>query len=169
MGVHLVPAPIYTVEQWSALFWSRVHKSDGCWLWTAGGSRGYGHARVPVRLRHLMNGSTVTQAHGVAWVLERGQLPDGAFLCHHCDNPPCVRPDHMFIGTNADNMRDMCRKGRQPCGARIHTAKLTDDVVRAIRARHRIGERQAALAREYGLNDGTVSRLVRGRIWRHVS
>jgi hypothetical protein len=87
-----------------ALFWSRVEKSDGCWLWTGGRfSTGYGSFSV---------GGRVRVASRLAYAYTHGPIPDGLFVCHHCDTPLCVRPDHLFLGTNADNMRDAYRKGR---------------------------------------------------------
>jgi hypothetical protein len=84
--------------------WSRVTRGDGCWEWT--GTRddaGYG------KFEYL----TVTyRVHRLSWSLENGSIPDGLLICHNCDNPPCVRPDHLFLGTQQDNVDDMWDKGR---------------------------------------------------------
>jgi hypothetical protein len=86
-------------------FWSKVRKTEGCWEWTAGTYRkGYGKFSVAR--------STNAQAHRVSWQMGSGPIPDGLFVCHHCDNPSCVRPDHLFLGTNRDNVRDCVQKGR---------------------------------------------------------
>ena len=86
--------------------WKFVQKTDGCWEWTGQRcARGYGLVAV--------THTTVRRAHRVIWELVNGPIPAGMVICHHCDNPPCVRPDHLFIGTQADNMRDMQAKGRR--------------------------------------------------------
>ena len=102
-------------------FWRRVEKSHGCWLWTAyRDSKGYGFA-VPGRGQKQL-------AHRVSWVLHFGQIPDGLLVLHKCDNPPCVRPDHLFLGTHADNAADMVAKDRQASGDRngasVHRDRL---------------------------------------------
>jgi hypothetical protein len=86
-------------------FWSKVDKSGECWLWTGAlASSGYGAIRVR---------SYVTEyAHRVALKLSGVEVPDGLFVCHHCDNPSCVNPAHLFVGTAKDNAQDMSRKGR---------------------------------------------------------
>jgi hypothetical protein len=84
-------------------FWSKVQKSDGCWLWN--GRNGPPAARMLIAGRFEL-------AHRVSWRLHFGEIPAGKYVCHHCDNPPCVRPDHLFVGTPRDNMRDMIAKGR---------------------------------------------------------
>ena len=85
-------------------FWSKVQKARGCWTWTAACSRaGYGH--LWVRGKCLL-------AHRVSWALHNGPIPPGLHVLHHCDNPPCIRPTHLFLGTPIDNMRDCAMKGR---------------------------------------------------------
>jgi len=94
--------------------WRYVEKSEGCWLWTsATTAAGYGVFRLGGRK------GIAAYVHRLAWALTHGPIPDGLEVCHHCDTPPCCNPDHLFLGTHSDNMRDMARKGRNR-GARRH-------------------------------------------------
>lgn len=110
-------------------FWSLVDKTGDCWTWLgAKTDRGYGVIAVG-RKQH--------RAHRLAWELTNGAIPDGMFVCHHCDNPSCVRPDHLFIGAPLDNTLDMVAKGRHAHGdrhwTRINPTKARDVVMRNAR------------------------------------
>ena len=127
-------------------FWRRVAKGDGCWLWT-GGKNNLGYGRFYVR-------QVLWRAHRVAWILERGEIPVGLWVLHHCDNPSCVRPDHLFLGTPKDNTADMYAKGRAkppvPQYGEDHWSKKHPDrVARGERSgAHTHPERRASGARQ---------------------
>ena len=145
-------------------FWEKVEKTNGCWLWTARKNPGgYGWFRVDET-----RGSVL--AHRMAYELTHGPLPDGMFACHHCDNPACVRPDHLFLGTDQDNKADMTHKGRQVKGSRMKQAKLTEDQVAEIRALYAAGGiTQVELGKRYGVRDSTINRTVNRVDWRHIA
>ena len=103
---------VYPVRPLEDRFWPKVQKSEGCWFWIAGGDGPDGYGRI----REGRAGSRFLLAHRVAWELTYGPIPDGLFVCHHCDNRRCVRPDHLFLGTADDNNKDMQRKGRASHG-----------------------------------------------------
>lgn len=88
------------------LFWEKVEKAEednGCWEWTGSRINGYGH---------LCISKENVYSHRVSYMLHSGKDPDGMLVLHHCDNPSCVNPDHLFLGTYRDNTQDMIRKGR---------------------------------------------------------
>lgn len=156
-------------------FWSHLDKSGACWLWPrAVNNHGYGVLQVQKRL-HL--------AHRFAWSLVAGPIPSGMNVCHRCDVPRCCRPDHLFLGSHAENMRDMARKGRSaagernglrrhpdraPRGERQGGAKLTAPLVQEIRQRYASGEAVAALATVYAVGNRTVWNVIERKTWRHV-
>ena len=110
-------------------------------------------------------------AHRLLWESMRGAIPRGLFVCHRCDNRRCCEIEHLFLGTAADNVRDMIEKGRAryEVGSARYCAKLTEDRVRLVLAGRREGKTVAQLAREFGLTRTPIDRIVRGTAWKHVS
>ena len=148
-------------------FWSMVNRTGeaDCWLWTGHrNDRGYGTIN---RGRRTAGGKPVL-AHRLSWELHRGVIPRGLFVCHSCDNPSCVNPSHLFVGTCSDNNADMRMKGRHKIGSDDPRAKLTESVVREIRRRVASGEPQRHLADEFGVSASTVCSVVAGHTWKHV-
>jgi transposase-like protein len=146
----------------SAQFEAFTHPepNSGCWLW--GGSvdrRGYGQMRV--------TGKTLRYASHVALELDGRPVPKGMCACHHCDNPACVNPAHLFVGTPKENTRDMMRKGRHVPPPR--TCKLTPDDVRAIRLRLASGEAGTRIAAAFGVGHPSIYAIKAGRTWREVA
>jgi len=133
--------------------------NSGCWIWTACVDIG-GYGRFGV------DGSN-RKAHRVSWELYRHPIPDGLCALHRCDNRLCVNPDHLFLGTHADNAADRDAKGRlgDRAGSANNRTNLTDDDVRAIRSDNR---KLKEIAPDYGLQIAAVSKIKTGRSWRTV-
>ena len=109
-------------------------------------------------------------AHRRVFALLRGEIPAGMNVCHTCDNPPCVNPAHLWLGTDADNMRDRDRKGRTgwALGSTNGQAKLTEEAIEVIRSLHRQGLSQQKIADRFGVVQTTISRVLLGQRWTHV-
>lgn len=155
-------------------FWAKVQKTDGCWLWTAKrDADGYGRfwdgTYMPSGHGRMVGAHQFS--HAIATGIERG----GLCVLHRCDNPPCVNPDHLYLGTVADNSRDMIARGRQGtkpydpefCGERVGVSKLTTDQVMEIKA---AGPeiQNSQLATRFGVRATTVSQVRRGDSWKHI-
>lgn len=149
-------------------FWSKVelHDPDKCWLWTDyRDPNGYG--RFGIDQRPLLS-------HRIAYRLANGQdpPPETPFVLHHCDNPPCCNPAHLYAGTQADNVRDAVRRGRtsgNPTrGAAAPNARLTADQVCAIREYRKQGEFYREIAARFDISPSTVGQIVRGETWTHL-
>lgn len=141
-------------------FWERVLKSDGCWEWTGiKHYKGYGEF-TPLGHRKV-------KAHRYSYILHYGPISDEIQVLHKCDNPPCVRPDHLFLGTNLDNKIDSMQKGRHAKHERNGSAKVTMDQVEEIRRTYSGGTvTQTSLARLYGLSTREMCAIVRFETWR---
>jgi hypothetical protein len=147
-------------------FWEKVDKRgpDDCWLWTGSKKNGYGSLRV---------GRTNIPAHRFSWELHNATIPSGMRVLHNCpegDNPSCVNPAHLFLGTQADNIADMEAKGRavHVSGESSGMTKLTEVQVRAIRERAAQGERQVNLAREFEIDPSHIFNIVNRKSWKHI-
>lgn len=153
-------------------FWAKVDKSRECWEWTgAKNLKGYGRFKI--------NGRTYSP-HRLVWEWENGPIPEGMFICHHCDNPPCVNLDHLFCGTRSENMLDAASKGRIPGNTKNHSvssvqgeknffSKLTRrDVfeIRRLASGKQMTYRQ--MAKRFGVNKSTIGSIVRREKWKHI-
>ncbi len=134
-----------------------------CWEWTGYKIRGYG------QIKHTSK-KTVS-AHRTSYELHKGPIPTGMWVCHRCDNPSCVNPDHLFLGTSMDNYVDMVAKGRRAdsSGEKNSQSKVTADQVVEIRRAYAAREgSQYALARKFGMTQSAISHIVSGKNWRTV-
>lgn len=150
-------------------FWSKVDRSDDdrCWPWSASKDRrGYGYFGVSKK---------ICKAHRVAYYLTTGIDPAEKFVCHHCDNPSCCNPSHLFLGTPKDNLDDAMQKGRWAIGTHNRArginssgAKLTEEEVIGIRNASHSGETLKSIAESHGLHTSTVWAIVHRKTWKHV-
>lgn len=160
-------------ERTIARFWARVEyePNSGCWLWTGAPVRkGYGRIHVGGR---RPKGRDIL-AHRFSWAVSWGPIPNGAWVLHRCDNPPCVNPDHLFLGDHVANMADMAAKGRAVNtphrGEEQIQAKLSDSAVNRIRTLYASGQAtQRGLAAQYGVSKTLIGNVVRGENWNHVA
>jgi hypothetical protein len=181
--------PQYTTHPnicaYATRFWSHVDKSGDCWTWTASRCNGYG--QLGIQHKHLA-------AHRVAYELTYGPIPDGLFVCHRCDNKLCVRPEHLFLGTDGDNTRDAATKGLMLTGEKWrethssvygercwlhkhpetmrgenngHAILTTADVLQ-IRQMLIDGISQNEIGRRFGVSSGAIWQIANGRSWKHV-
>jgi hypothetical protein len=160
-------------------FWKLVDKSGDCWTWKASlTTHGYGQFVLPYH-HHI-------GAHRFAYELENGPVPAGLVVCHRCDNPPCVNPAHLWVGTQGDNLRDMHGKGRgntdswplaveasrtadRPHGEKHHNAHMTAEKIRALRKMRQDGATYDAIALEFGIGKSLVAQIITRKTWKHVT
>lgn len=154
-------------------FQKRVNKTDSCWLWT--GRRfvaGYGMVEC---LDLNTNKKRKTTAHRIAWMLDHGFIERNLFVCHTCDNPPCVRPDHLFIGTQSMNLQDAISKGRfqniargRPLiGERNKNTELSSDDVTAIKVLAKRNMGPTLISQIFRTSTNTIHRILAGKSWKY--
>lgn len=159
-----LPFPI-SMEQ---KFWQNVDKRgpDECWIWTGYKSEhGYGKLTSG---RRKDGDFKLIRAHRFSYTLKHGPIPKGVEICHKCDNPSCVNPNHLFAGSHQDNASDMVAKGRQAIGNRLPWAKLTPSDIPRIRQLHSEGISRRKIAKQYGVSYATILDVIEGRTWKHV-
>jgi DNA-binding XRE family transcriptional regulator len=164
-----------------ARFWEKADKGEGdtCWQWRgATTKKGYGTYRIIDNGHPRMIG-----AHCFAFLLAGGTIPSGTEVCHVCDNPACINPSHLWVGTHQENMKDASVKGRIQCGDLHYTrrmpektygsknsqARLTEAQVRTIRSRAMHGTTHNEMAVQFHVSRPTISMIVEGRTWKHIA
>ena len=151
-------------------FWAKVDKTKDCWEWTASkDGKGYGHFGVKGKM---------VVSHRVSWMLANGDIPENGCILHKCDNPLCVRPDHLFLGSQQDNMLDMSQKGRRSKGQKHSEtqrgenngrSKITESDVLDARAKYLAGGyTQQDLAKAYGMSQVNMGRVLNRVTRRHL-
>lgn len=146
-------------------FVEKILITDDCWKWTASKYHdGYGIFR---------KGSKIHRAHRISYEIFIGEIPDDMLVCHHCDNPACVKPSHLFLGTIQDNIQDKCDKGRASGGSLkgedSPSHKFTEDIVKNIRLLYATGKfSYSKLSKKFGVSKPTVKDMVKRRTWRHI-
>ncbi len=136
---------------------------SGCHIWLGAAFKGW-HGRIKWKYKTY-------QAHRLIWELKHGPIPEGMFICHKCDVPLCVNINHLFMGTPADNMQDMIRKGRKVThkGEKHQWAKITPEIVREIRVMLADKVPQSMIAKEFGISQSNVSMISSGERWGHLN
>jgi len=140
----------------------KINADNGCWEWTgAVAGRGYGEMKIPMTRRQ-------EYAHRISYMIHYGEIPNGVLVCHTCDNPKCVKPSHLFLGTSKDNLQDMKEKDRHLRGERNKMAKLTDEKVRAMHFLHGQGLSTGKIAKGFKVSQSTVHKIIAGKAWEHI-
>lgn len=143
-------------------FWEKVNKTETCYMWIGTiAPSGYGEITI--------NGKCI-RAHRLSYGLFKGPIPKGLFVLHTCDNPSCVRPEHLWLGTQKQNMQDMLSKGRanKAIGENNGMVKLTEKEVLEIRCKHAAGISKNQLEVEYNVGRRCITKIIKNITWRHI-
>lgn len=147
----------YSKVKATELFHTKYEKTEGCWIWK-GNVSNVGYARFGKK----------GLASRQAWMQAYGYHPGKLHVCHKCDNPLCVNPEHLFLGTDADNVRDKVQKNRHPKGTSTYNAKLNEEKIILIRKYLRENKSSKEIAKEFGVNVNTIQDIKINRTWKHV-
>jgi hypothetical protein len=143
-------------------FFNKVKKTKACWLWTGATASGYG------TIGRGGKGQPMVGAHRISWELVNGPIPEGLCILHRCDVKLCVNPDHLFLGTHAENVMDKVNKKRHGYGEKNPNSFLTNVSVLKIREIASMGVPQTKIAKKFKTTTATISRVVSRKIWRHL-
>lgn len=154
----------YTLTEFQTAFFAKVNKGKSCWIWTAYANEdGYGITSFRGRLMG---------AHRASWIIHYGDIPEDMRVLHHCDNPPCVNPEHLFLGTQLDNMRDCAAKGRirsgEKRGENNPISPLKNADVFEIRRLAMTGRTRIEIAKEFGVCRQSIDAIVNRETWTHI-
>lgn len=150
----------------SKRFWKNVVKSKSCWIWIGSvnshpNKGGYGYM--------TFGGHKKLKAHRLSWELHNGKIPKGICVLHSCDNRKCVKPSHLFLGTQADNMADRLKKGHYPVGEKHPSSKFTESQVREIIRLYRsVGLTAKIVGKMFSTSEAYIWNLVNGYCWKHL-
>lgn len=141
--------------------YSKTDAGSGCLEWIGAKRKGYGRLRIAGK---------DYAAHKLSWIESNGPIPNGMWVLHRCDNPACIQPSHLFLGTAKDNFDDMHCKGRYtpPRGEKQPNAKLNADKVLSLRKLYAKGMQFRQMAKAFGINEATIKDCVRGETWSHI-
>lgn len=144
-------------------FWSKVNKTDNCWLWQGGISNRYGQIKISKSRKQI-------SVHRYSYELHYGIISNNLFVCHKCDNPLCVRPDHLFLGTYLENIQDMLDKKRHNYGSKHSMSKLNENDIIEIKLalQNPYCGINKDLANKYNVNHRTISNIKLNKNWKHV-
>lgn len=148
--------------------WVVINEETGCWEWNMSRSENRGgYGQKVINYKHYAS-------HRLAWLVFRGEIEDGLFVCHKCDNPPCCNPDHLFLGTPKENQNDAWSKGRlalptnAPRGSQVYGSALTAEQVYEIRQKFDAKHSRRQLMRDYGVSKASIYRIGNRETWKHL-
>lgn len=151
-------------EQLKKRFFEGFDKSgdpNSCWPWIKGRDH-YGYGQISSKKIKI-------KTHRLSWIINNGPIPEGLYVCHSCDNPPCVNPKHLWLGTHKDNMGDLVTKGLTKKGVKHWNHKLTESDIRDICKHIEAGESQRYISKIFGVANQSISKIVTGKRWNGIT
>lgn len=139
--------------------YTKINKKTGCWEWQRYLSKGYGM---------MIYKGRATGMHRISWIVFKNENPGELFVLHKCDNRKCINPDHLFLGTQKDNIKDMYNKGRNKCNATYGNTKLTEEQVLEIRKIDKKLHTCIEIGKKYGVNATAINKIQRRKTWKHI-